>query len=382
MTKAGTEQAKEQAPSGSSLSWSQAQALEHLETHTESFAGAVIQCLEDFFGIEARQKGVCSIQKGYLAFGDVHVSVPFSGVVNGEYVINLDEVVAAQLMDQELDPEADEEDKVELREELGAAMCELLNTAVGLVIGELSHKFPHLSFASPRISYGQRVYPLLRFGLVDLETDCGELRCHFYVDHMELDLTTSYLRIKKEVARVRQALRAHMELVDRILTATSTAVFWVKPDGNLFHRHSQACARVLGTAPSSSDSPTLAELVTSHLNSAQIVPELEQWLSTAFQSTGPQTWDNDVLPACPLLDSNDKETGEPLAWRWLPVYQAGRPTVAALLVAVDRCGQASPQRCDPTSWNLIDQLAHSEWSMLDTGSLPTSGLLAMGSSQE
>lgn len=342
----------------------QAEAIEELRAHTQAYCEAVVEGLEDFFGVQAQLGELVEVQKGYCPAGDVHFSVPFSGLVNGEYIINVDESVAAELADCELpEDEADPVAREEQREEVGAAMCELLNTAVGSVIGELAGRYPHLSFASPRISYGQRIYPMIRFGHSDLSCEAGSLRCHFYLDHMELDLATSYAKVRASAQKAKAALESHLEMVERILDDIDIALFWVKPDGGFFPRYANASPEVLGVEASRFEG-SFVDVAMAHLGGiGPNAAELQAWLDKAFAAADVQTWEQEVLGQCPLRVSKDRE-GKELHWRWLAVRPQDDETegVSSLLVAVQDAQREAFEN-ERASSDFVAQLALNEWSM-------------------
>lgn len=345
----------------------QEQVVQELQAHTQAYCEAVAEAFDDFFGIQPEPSGVVHSQKGYCPAGNVHYSVPFSGLVNGEYIINVDESVAVLLADCEpLEEDAEREALVELREEVGAAMCELLNTAVGSVIGELAGRYPHLSFASPRISYGQRIYPRIRFGHSDLQTEFGAIRCHFYLDHMELDLATSYARVRASAQKAKAALAAYLEMVEGILADIDIALFWIKPDGSLCDRHSHATARVLGVEASRLQGSFL-DLARAHLGEQGVCSsELQTWIDQAFAASDVEDFQKNIQAQCPLFRSMSSDATE-LCWRWLAVRpQESDQGVASLLVAVQDAKRAEFESQRASS-DLIAQIAQHEWSMSDEG---------------
>lgn len=355
----------ESAPGELGYQLSPDEAIQELRSHTQAYCKGVAESLEDFFGVQAEHDGKVDVQKGYCPSGDVHYSVPFSGLVNGEYIINVDESVAACLADCEpVASGADPEEFEQMREEVGAAMCELLNTAVGSVIGELAGRYPHLSFSSPRISYGQRIYPKIRFGNADLETEFGSVRCHFYLDHMELDLATSYAKVRASAQKAKAALVSHLEMVERILADIDVGVFWIQPDGQLSGRHSKASSSILGVDESLLTG-SFMDLAVAHFrgNGNFAASELQSWLHAGFSAPDIEAWNRDVYPLCPLTKSS--LDGTELHWRWLTVRRPDREEgISALLVAVQDAARMEFERENGAS-DLIAQLALNEWSLYD-----------------
>lgn len=341
------------------------EATKELRSHTQAYCAGVAEALGNFFGVQAEHDGKVDVQKGYRPSGDVHYSVPFSGLVNGEYIINVDETVAACLVDcAPVEIGADPEEIEQMREEVGAAMCELLNTAVGSVIGALAGRYPHLSFSSPRISYGQRIYPKIRFGNADLRTEFGSVRCHFYLDHMELDLATSYAKVQASAQKAKAALASHLEMVDRILADIDVGVFWIRPDGQLSGRHSKASSSILGVDESLLWG-SFMDLAVAHFRGSEnfAATELQSWLHTGFAAPDIDAWNRDVYPLCPLTKSS--LNGIELHWRWLTVCSQGRGNgVSALMVAVQDAARVEFEK-EHGSSDFIAQLALNEWSFYD-----------------
>lgn len=333
--------------------------IDELRRHTLAFGEAISEALVDFFDLEASFVGGSQAGKGYCPQGDVHLSIPFSGLVNGEYIVNLDESVAAQIVGLGPDEPQDEKEREERREELGQALSELLNTAVGMVIGELSGRYPHLSFASPRISFGVRVYPLIRIGLVDLGCEYGSIRCHFYVDHMELDLATSYAKIQASAEQTRAALTSHVHMVERILERVNSGIFWIREDRSIGTRVSKSTPKILGLGSSELEG-SFPELLAKIYSQHDVVEKIESWLERVFASQSIEQWSEEVEPDCPIAGL---ESPERFSWRWIPVrVQGERP--CSLLVAVDLARQGSQLSYCASSDELVEQLALAGWVLM------------------
>lgn len=332
---------------------------DELRGHTLAFGQAISDALVDFFDLEASFVGESQAGKGYCPQGDVHLSIPFSGLVNGEYIFNLDESVAAQIVG--LDPEIPNEQSEleEQREEVGQALSELLNTAVGMVIGKLSDRYPHLSFASPRISFGVRVYPRIRIGRVDLDCEYGSIRCHFYVDHMELDLATSYAKIQASAEQTRAALSSHVKMVGRVLEQVNSGIFWVRENHRLGTRYSNSAPKILGLEScdiGGSFPEFLAKIYPEH----DVVQSMRAWLEQVFASDSVEQWSEEIEPSCPLVGL---ESPERFRWRWIPVrVQGERP--CSLLVAVDQHREGAQLSFCASSNELVEQLALAGWVLM------------------
>lgn len=302
-----------------------------LEKHGVDFAQSIITAFDDFFGVEAALCSEIQVDKGYRSEGNVHLSIPFSGPVQGEYILSFSESLAAEILGCDLPDPQENEAIAEFREEMGPTFSELLNTAVGTVIGELAHNYEHLCFSSPRISYGFRVYPKIRMASVDLECEHGRMGCHFYIDHMQLDLAVSYEKLRIASDQAQAALNEHLAMFDRILATVRSAIFWVHDDGRISERASAVSSSILGVDLSSKHN--LRDLLRCYFEGPEFEVQLEEWMNTAFSMQDSQEWERVAAVQCPVRRAST-EDGRRLLWRWVPVWGTHRRP-KTLLVAVD-----------------------------------------------
>ncbi|WP_145347214.1 sensor histidine kinase [Rosistilla ulvae] len=134
------------------------------------------------------------------------VSIYYTGTVFGEYVIAMDEETAARVIG--LDGPIIEQTQPEIREMICDAISETLNTIVGEAIVQLQGSYAKLTVTSPRVYFGEVRYPQFRTRSATLNTDVGEIECHFCLDLMRLDLATSYDEAMASLVEINGKLKA------------------------------------------------------------------------------------------------------------------------------------------------------------------------------
>ena len=153
--------------------------------HSKTFSRVVSEMLNMMFGVQSQTSNEVLETDSPTSRADFHISIYFTGMVYGEYILSMNEDTAINLLGL-----AKGDDDTE--ETLCDAFSELLNTVVGEAITELNKTYKKLTFAAPRITFGRTVFSKIASSLSHIETDKGKIECHFYLDTMRLDLATSY----------------------------------------------------------------------------------------------------------------------------------------------------------------------------------------------
>jgi hypothetical protein len=260
--------------------------------HAEHFAQSVAGALFDFFGVEVSPDVGIEIMRGFATHNRLQISIPFTGTVQGEYILALDELVAGQIVGI-YDNDADDATIFAGRGDVGAALSELMNTVVGQCIGEVAAIYPYLTFFSPRLTIGERFYPPLQIFRSKILCGHGELECHFYVDHMRLDIADT---LEKTLARVRIAGAA--ESARRVFDPGSTALLLINPDASI-HRGSWAAARRVLGVEVGEENANLGHLLASISGDPNLKPRVDAWFQLAFSTQAVSDWKARVLPLRP-----------------------------------------------------------------------------------
>ncbi|RKZ78015.1 MAG: hypothetical protein DRR16_28550, partial [Candidatus Parabeggiatoa sp. nov. 3] len=102
----------------------------HISTHTVVFAKNVIQTLEDMTGVSFVLKEDSFQESSFSSSFNMIAHIHFVGTIEGDYLLSLNEVLAAKLIDAYEDGMS-EQNLREIRADYGDFIKEVLNTAVG-----------------------------------------------------------------------------------------------------------------------------------------------------------------------------------------------------------------------------------------------------------
>lgn len=179
--------------------------MSQIKENTSRFASVAARTIFDLFGVRAnsidqvREMQSLDTKKSFL------VSLYFTGTVYGEYVLALDESTAAKMVGWE--ETITDQNRTEARAVICDALSETLNMIVGEAIVTLQQDYAKLTLTAPRVIFGDVVYPQFKTGHTTLQTDAGEIECHFCLDLMRLDLATSYGEAMESLVEVNEKLK-------------------------------------------------------------------------------------------------------------------------------------------------------------------------------
>ena len=143
-------------------------------------ASRVGQCIEPMTGAPVTLPSRDSIETG-TAFSGMVIVAPFSGTVQGYFVLAMDEPVAARLLAAHLKIDLPES-AADRRDEYIGFCQEVLNIAVGQSMGDFEQDLGDLSYFTSCVVYGTIVFPPVLSASQTLVTQCGEMRCAFMLD--------------------------------------------------------------------------------------------------------------------------------------------------------------------------------------------------------
>ena len=173
--------------------------------NTIKFSESVANMLEAMFGCSFQSDKNANLENGVVSDKNFFVSIFFTGMVYGEYLLVLNEEVAASIIGQSLKDKSDAELLV-AKQEISAAFSELLNIVVGESIVGLIRVYHKMTLTPPRSFFGSVNYPKVVTGKSILHSSQGSIDCYLYIDRMKLDIASSY---KEALVKV---LSAHKEL--------------------------------------------------------------------------------------------------------------------------------------------------------------------------
>lgn len=133
------------------------------------------------------------------------VSLYYTGTVYGEYLLAMDETVAARIVG--IEETIDDGNREDVRSTICDALTETLNVIVGEAIVDLQDCFAKLTITAPRVYFGEIRYPQFRTGKSVLQTPAGEVECFFCLDQMRLSLATSYEEAVSSLVQINTQLK-------------------------------------------------------------------------------------------------------------------------------------------------------------------------------
>jgi CheY-specific phosphatase CheX len=183
-----------------------------LSALTLRFAECVRDCFRDMLGIEiAIRDDAVQIADFAPAYSTV-VLIHFTGPMQGDYALSLDETTAARLIGAWSEGMAGSDLRA-LRADFGGMLKEFLNTAVGMAIPSLEEIVGRLTYHPPMIVYGELDTPSIPSGNLVLEADAGPIACSLVLDAAGTDAERMLLQA---VADLRKA-RREVETCTRVL---------------------------------------------------------------------------------------------------------------------------------------------------------------------
>lgn len=150
-------------------------------SQTMVYAQAVRESIRDMLGVEIASAGEVMVLDGFVPRRGLIVLVHFTGFVQGDFAINLDEPVAARLLGAWSEGMG-ENDLRNLRSDYGGMLKEVLNTAAGRAVAGLEELFGRLTYHPPMVVYGEIDAPLVPCGRISLRSSAGEIDCCLVLD--------------------------------------------------------------------------------------------------------------------------------------------------------------------------------------------------------
>jgi CheY-specific phosphatase CheX len=309
----------------------------YIDTNTLIFATSVIHTLEDMLGINFILNKTSFRERVFSSPFDMTAYSHFTGAIQGDYLLGLDEVLAAQLIEVYEEGMSKSELK-KMREEFGGFVKELLNIAVGLSIPELEQNFGELTHTSGVLIYGEMDLPAVKSGTVLIESDLGKILCGFSLNLAQIKIGRTLERILRELERITcEANRAH-KTVKTVLRLFNSASFAVTPDGKILPGYSHSPASLVGLEPEQEivgmDIATLLDLDSSDFQRLNNILE-------EIKKNDPFSSENILL--LEKLDFTNKQ-GKVFRLDWIPVINDENNRLEKLLVLMENISDTYLQK--------------------------------------
>nr|MEC4580655.1 PP2C family protein-serine/threonine phosphatase [Candidatus Parabeggiatoa sp.] len=188
----------------------------HISTHTFVFAKNVIQTIKDMTSVSFLLNDDSFQERSFSSSFHMIAHIHFVGTIEGDYLLSLNEVLAAKLIDAYEDGMSDDNLR-EIREDYGDFIKEVLNTAVGRSITKLEQTFGNLTYTYCVLVYGEIEFPEVSSGGVKIEGENGEILCGFSLNLVKLKIGRRLEEAKAENLRMKMELDIARRLQEMVL---------------------------------------------------------------------------------------------------------------------------------------------------------------------
>ena len=216
-----------------------------LRANATHFAHCFGQTVQDMVGVTLTSE-TSKLQEGlFQPRYPMVIMIHYTGVIQGEYAISMDERVAAKLIGTAIE-DMSEESIHDLRSESVGMLKEALNAAVGESIQRLGSDFDDLTFLPPVVVFGEIDYPMVPCVSIPLVGDVGTLDCMFVLNMVGLELgekLQTALLLLKESSREASTARRNMH---GLLATFPAGLMILDAEGRILPGYSICAAGVVG----------------------------------------------------------------------------------------------------------------------------------------
>lgn len=177
------------------------------EEVTERFAQETAGIFNGLLQCPGTASDITTLSDSLHSTRSIFVSVYFTGLVYGEFILALDEDTATEAIRRSgLSEELIANPNGKLKIDQFGAITEALNIIVGTALQMMTQTFDKLTITAPRVYFGKIQYPKFLTGTQTVNFDFGSIDCHFYYDQMQLDLAVSYQDTLQSLITTNRAL--------------------------------------------------------------------------------------------------------------------------------------------------------------------------------
>jgi len=309
----------------------------YIDTNTLLFAKSVIYTLEDMLGIPFVLNKTSFQETTFSSPYDMVASIHFTGTVQGDYLLGLDEVLAAKLIEV-YEPGMPQDELIQMREDYGGFVNELLNIAVGLSIPEVEQSFGDLSYNAGILIYGKMQLPNVKSGSVLIESEQGAILCGFSLNLAQVKIGRTLEKILHELERITNEANQARKAAKTVLRLLNSASLAVTPEGKILPGCSHSPASLVGLEPEQEivgmDITTLLDLAPSDSGKLnQVLEEMKQ--SESF-----------LAKKIPLPEESEfiNKQGKVFKLDWIPVINDENQRLEKLLVIMENLSEAHSQQ--------------------------------------
>jgi CheY-specific phosphatase CheX len=179
------------------------------------FSESVRDCFRDMLGAEIVLDSSNVLVSPFSPSRPMVALIHFTGAVQGDYVLSLEEETAAKLIGAWSEG-MDANELKGLRPDFGGMLKEVLNTAVGMAIPKVEDEFGRLTYHPPMIVYGSLDTPNIPCGTLTLGAEAGLIDCTFVLDKAGTDAEKMLLQAMDDLRRARQECDSYHKVLQRL----------------------------------------------------------------------------------------------------------------------------------------------------------------------
>ncbi|MCP4348215.1 MAG: response regulator [Desulfobacterales bacterium] len=220
----------------------------YISTNTVIFARSVIQSLKDMVGISFMINKASFREAPFSPPFKMIAYIPFTGTIQGDYIISMDEIAAAKLSGVYKEGMSGNE-ILKMREDYGGFIKELLNLAAARSILGLEQSFGNLTYTPATLVYGEIEFPNVMSGNIRIESNKCKIQCGFSLNLAKLKIGRKLEETLKDLEKRKiEATEAQKDL-ENILQKLPTGVVAINSACKVLPGHGLSTASVLGYDP-------------------------------------------------------------------------------------------------------------------------------------
>jgi two-component system chemotaxis sensor kinase CheA len=261
-----------------------AQEKNYLETNGFVFAKTFAQTLADMVGASYTPDTVAEVKQQLVHEPGMIVSIHFSGIIQGEYILILHEETAARMVGCWKD-DTTQQWKTK-RPDYVDFMKEALNGAAGTAIQDLEKEFEGLTILPPVAIFGQIAYPTVPACIVKITGENGPIQCCFMLNMMNLGVGEKLEQAIADIQRTASELNESKRNVASMLDVFPAGLVAIDESGVVLPGHSKRTATTIGL-------PTGEKIVSRQITELLGLPpdtslqrDLSLWLEAVYFKYG------------------------------------------------------------------------------------------------
>lgn len=304
----------------------------YISTHTVIFAQSLIRSLSDMAGQSFKLKRSSFKEAPFLPVFNMIIYTHFTGTVQGDYVIAMDEETAAKIAGIYSGDMPASEIR-QRREEYSDFVKEVLNLAVAQALLPLEQTFGKLTYMPATVVYGEVKFPEVSAGHVRIESSEADIQCGLCLNLARLKITAQLAETLQQLEDRKTEADETRKCLENILQKFPTCVFAINMEGRILPGYS--CTEVPLLVGYEPEGEIEGMELTRLLGFApDVSEEVTNWISLVFLIYSHMSFSFEKL----LLICKDEYTTERqkiLRLDWLPVADPKTLTLQKLIAVIE-----------------------------------------------